>query len=86
VFLEPGDTVLLLTDGILEAQSPDNDYFGIPRVLEIAKQKRNETACEIVESLRRAVVQFAHTENMSDDVTIVVIKVEPVSHIKLGID
>ena len=75
VVLDPGDTVLLLTDGILEARSADDDLFGIQRALETVRMNCNKTAREIVESLRRAVFEFSRTEIPSDDVTIVVIKV-----------
>jgi serine phosphatase RsbU (regulator of sigma subunit) len=75
VVLDPGDTVLLLTDGLLEAQSPDGDYFGIQRALETVRMNCNKTAREIAESLGRAVFEFSRTESPSDDVTIVVIKV-----------
>jgi serine/threonine protein phosphatase PrpC len=85
VLLDPGDTILLLTDGILEAQSPDNDCFDIPRVLEAVRQKRNETACEIVKNLHHAVVEFVRTEEMNDDVTIIVIKVEPEEALSLSV-
>jgi PAS domain S-box-containing protein len=73
--LEPGDIVLLLTDGVLEAQSPDDDDFGSERALEIVRKNRSQTAREIVESLYRAILEFSRTENQRDDVTVVVIKV-----------
>jgi PAS domain S-box-containing protein len=75
--LDPGDIVLLLTDGILEAQSPDDDDFGSERALEIVKKNRNQSAREIVESLYRAILEFSRTEKPIDDVTVVVIKVAP---------
>lgn len=75
VALDPGDIVLLLTDGILEAQSPGDDYFGIERALETVRMNCNKTAHEIVECLCRAVFEFSRSENPSDDVTVVVIQV-----------
>jgi PAS domain S-box-containing protein len=75
--LDPGDIVLLVTDGILEAQSPDDEDFGSERALEIVRKNRNQTAREIVESLHRAILEFSRTEKLSDDVTVVVIKVAP---------
>ena len=35
--LNPGDLVLLLTDGIEEAESPAGDVFGAERVLEVVR-------------------------------------------------
>jgi PAS domain S-box-containing protein len=77
VLLDPGDTVLLLTDGVLEAESPNGEDFGIQRALETVRSNCHRTAREIVESLCRAAFEFSQTEHPSDDVTVVVIKSQP---------
>ena len=74
VKLERGDTVLLLTDGIDEAMSPDNSIFGIERVLEIVRSQRDKSARELVDALYSAVRQFSQNMPQQDDVTAVVIK------------
>jgi len=33
--LEPGDRVLLYTDGIVDARSPDGDFFGVSRLVDL---------------------------------------------------
>ena len=74
VKLERGDTVLLLTDGVDEAMSPDNAIFGIERALEIVRAHRNKTARELVDTLYSGVRQFSQNTPQQDDVTAVVIK------------
>ena len=74
VKLERGDTVLLLTDGIDEAMSPDNTIFGIERALEIVRTHRSKTARELVETLYAGVRRFSQNTPQLDDVTAVVIK------------
>jgi sigma-B regulation protein RsbU (phosphoserine phosphatase) len=74
VKLERGDTVLLLTDGIDEAMSPDNTIFGIERALEIVRTHLKKTARELVDSLYAGVRQFSQNTPQQDDVTAVVIK------------
>ena len=74
VKLERGDTVLLLTDGIDEAMSPDNTIFGIERALEIVRTHRSKTARDLVETLYAGVRQFSQNTPQQDDVTAVVIK------------
>ena len=77
IALEPGDIVLLLTDGIPEARSSEDVPFGDQRALEIVRENRDRTAREITESLYRAVRDFSGGKKPIDDVTTVVIKMEP---------
>jgi PAS domain S-box-containing protein len=76
ILLEPGDIVVLLTDGIHETMSPDGTILGIARVLDVVRANRTKTALEIVESLRRLVYEFCQRDQLVDDITAVVIKVE----------
>ena len=78
VALEPGDHVLLLTDGIIEAVGPDRTYFGTDRAIDVAQgPPAASPAGQIVEALHRAVRDFAGNGDLIDDVTSVVIKVGP---------
>jgi len=77
VTLSPGDIVLLLTDGIEEAESPENDLFGTERVLSIVRAHAQRTAGEILEALFIAVKNFSPGNRQADDLTAVVLKVTP---------
>ena len=72
--LSAGDILLLLTDGIEEAMSPDETIFGTERILEVVRANRGKAAREIVDALYAAVRQFAQNTPQLDDVTAVVIK------------
>ena len=72
--LESGDLVALITDGVTEAERPDQAYFGIQRALEFIQAHRQETAREIVEGLHRAVREFSDGMPQADDITAVVCK------------
>ena len=76
VQLQPGDTLLLMTDGVAEAVSPTGDYFGGDRMLQTVRDNLHLSAQEILERLYRAVCDFAHPLRPSDDVTVIVIKVD----------
>jgi PAS domain S-box-containing protein len=73
--LQSGDLVLLLTDGIDEAMSPDQSIFGIERALAIIRANSHRNAREIVEALFDGVREFSHNTPQLDDATAVVIKV-----------
>jgi sigma-B regulation protein RsbU (phosphoserine phosphatase) len=77
ISLSAGDIVLLLTDGIEEAMSPDNTFFGVDRILEVVRAHSERTAGEIVDALYRAVRDFSQDLPQLDDLTVVVVKVKP---------
>jgi len=69
--------VLLLTDGIEEAMSPDDTFFGVDPILDVVRAHSERTASEIVEALYRAVRDFSQGLPQLDDLTVVVVKVKP---------
>lgn len=76
VALDPGDTTVLLTDGFVEARSPEGDFFGQERVLEVVRANQCKPACEIISSLHGAVQKHTGKDVHGDDLTAVVIKVD----------
>ena len=72
--LYPGDRVVLYTDGIVEASAPDGELYGVPRLGEqISKCDLNTTT--IVDSVLDSLLQFTRTSHLSDDRTMVVMKI-----------
>jgi sigma-B regulation protein RsbU (phosphoserine phosphatase) len=67
----PGDTLLLYTDGITEAESPKGEQFGPDRLDTIL---RTATQSTLIPTIRAAIAQ--HTENSlrEDDQTLVVVR------------
>jgi serine phosphatase RsbU (regulator of sigma subunit) len=75
--LQPGELVVVVTDGIVEAASSKGQQFGIKRVLDTVKRHRQEPLDAILDSLFRAVTDFTHRSNQLDDMTVVLIKATP---------
>jgi serine phosphatase RsbU (regulator of sigma subunit) len=73
--LEPGDLVLLLTDGVVEAHDADEQLFGPQRMLEVVQGVRDRPAREIVNLIFDAVREFCGARAQFDDMTAVVVKV-----------
>jgi phosphoserine phosphatase RsbU/P len=67
--LQPGDRVLMYTDGILEATYGKGEEFGISR-LEQVLQKPSVSA----QSILADVQQFAHGVALADDATVVLLR------------
>jgi serine phosphatase RsbU (regulator of sigma subunit) len=74
--LEPGDVLLLVTDGVLEARDPTKQQmFGRDRTLDVIRAHRRYSAREMVETLCEAVQNFAQGRPQLDDITVIVIRV-----------
>lgn len=67
--LQPGDRVLLYSDGVLEATNSKGEEFGISR-LEEALQHPNASAQSVLEEVH----QFAHGGTLADDATAVLLR------------
>jgi stage II sporulation SpoE-like protein/GAF domain-containing protein len=76
--LEPGELVLLFTDGIVEATSPDRKLFGLERTLGIVRGHQGEAPEAILDALFHAVGDFSG-HLLHDDITAVIIKAEGIA-------
>ncbi len=68
--LEPGDLLVLLTDGVLEARNAKNEHFGIEPVCRIIDSHADATPQAIVDEIIGATRAWAPAQQ--DDVTCVV--------------
>jgi pSer/pThr/pTyr-binding forkhead associated (FHA) protein len=68
--LEPGDTLVLYTDGVSEARNPENDLYG-PERLRAAVQAAPEEVGSLGAALLADVQRFARHRPQADDLTIV---------------
>lgn len=73
--LEPGDVLLLLTDGFREAANPDGELFRESRIVETVAANSHASANDIFKALWRAARKFAEGRHQQDDMTGIVIKV-----------
>jgi sigma-B regulation protein RsbU (phosphoserine phosphatase) len=73
--LSPGDLLLLYTDGITEASSPQGEEFGRERLLEAALAAQGLPAAEMIQRLRLELERFTAGEAPADDQTLLVCKV-----------
>ena len=72
--LAEGDVLCMYTDGITEARSPEDEEFGVERLIEALREHRDESARAIGEALLAKVRAFSRLERQADDVTMVVLK------------
>ncbi len=72
--MEPGDLLVLYSDGVTEANNPNYDEFGEERFIEVLRRHRRERSEEIVEAATKALAEFASGAPQADDITMVAAK------------
>ena len=73
--LKAGDVFVFCTDGISEAMNESGEEFGSPRLAEIVRATRAQTARGIVDAIFDAVIAFRGTAPQNDDMTAVAVKI-----------
>lgn len=74
LLLEPGDVLVLYTDGLTEAQSPSGEEFGRDRLVEAVKLSLDKPAREMIATMQMAVLEWTASAGANDDVTFFIIK------------
>jgi sigma-B regulation protein RsbU (phosphoserine phosphatase) len=75
VTLNTGDVLVLFTDGVTEAMSPDGEEYGEERLEPLLQAQRGGGAAEILAAARTAIRIFTdNAPTLSDDLTMIVMK------------
>ena len=78
--LRPGQIIVIGTDGIWESRNADGTMFGKTPVLNLIRQNREGSARQILEAIIEGLDRFRRGVELEDDVTLLVIKIEPSSN------
>ncbi|MBI1803765.1 MAG: SpoIIE family protein phosphatase [Ignavibacteriae bacterium] len=77
VSLQPGDLLLIYSDGIPEAMNATKEQFGEERLCELLIKNRTRPAVELIDTVVTAVKDHAGSYPQSDDITLIVVKRNP---------
>jgi len=72
--LNPGDALILFTDGVTEALNRHKEEFGDPLLVETLLDNRLSATSDLVSGLFASVDSFAEGEEQADDIACVVIR------------
>jgi sigma-B regulation protein RsbU (phosphoserine phosphatase) len=70
--LEPGDTLVLFSDGVTEAMDPEDNEFGTDRLKQALEAQQREAVEEVQADVLAAITEFARGASQRDDITIMV--------------
>ena len=69
---EPGDVLVLFSDGVTEAANPRGEEFGEQRLAELVASLHGRPSAEIVDAVHAAVAAYTEGAPAADDITVVV--------------
>ena len=75
--LEPGDALLLYTDGACDTMAPDGDDFGEERLRQAVQTNGQCTSAELLAGIDTALSDFRQNTPLADDITLVAVRHTP---------
>ena len=72
--LKPGDSLLVYTDGVPEANNPQTELFGEERMMETLNRYADAEPEELIRRIYEAVASFADGADQFDDITMLAVK------------
>jgi sigma-B regulation protein RsbU (phosphoserine phosphatase) len=72
--VEPGDILVLYTDGVIEVMNPSGEMFGTERLEEVIRSRAADRAATLVEAVVDATRAFAGRAGYEDDFTLVILR------------
>lgn len=74
--MRPGDLLCLYSDGITECEAPDEEQYGMERLIELLREHKNEPLPRIIEVIDEAMLDFAQGLPQGDDQTVVLLRMD----------
>ena len=72
--LEPGQVLVLYTDGVTEATNKDGEEYGVERLEQAVRAGRHLSAREMIDFIHRDVLKWTDGQGAGDDITFFIIK------------
>ena len=72
--MEPGDILVLVSDGVFEQENARGEAFGEARVRSVIERHADRAASDVIAGLLAAVQSFADNATQDDDMTAVLVK------------
>jgi len=72
--LEPGDTLVLFSDGVTEAMNPNEELFGVARLREVLTGQMETPLDQIQKCVLECVENFSRGASQADDLTLLLVR------------
>ena len=75
--LDPGDTLVLFSDGVTEAADPEEHMYGVPRLCEVLTGQHDAPLDQLQKKVVDSVETFARGASQADDITLLLVRYRP---------
>ena len=75
--IEPGDKLVIYSDGVTEAENHEGKFFGTERLRNLLRENATDGCAELHARIIAAIDEYAAGALLSDDVTLVVCEYQP---------
>jgi sigma-B regulation protein RsbU (phosphoserine phosphatase) len=72
--IQPGQILVLYTDGVTEAMNPGGEEYGRDRLADAVRRTRDLPAREMIDALHRDLMTWTDGQGAADDVTFFILK------------
>ena len=72
--LEPGDSIVVYTDGVTEATDEGNEMFGADRLTEALNSEPDAPPEKCIDNVKKSIEEFKGEAEQFDDITLLAIK------------
>ena len=74
VTLAIGESVIIFSDGVSEAENPSGEEFGMERLNEVVSRNHERSSAGLRDKIESALSAFTKTAPANDDITLVIVK------------
>jgi len=74
IHLEPGEGIFLYTDGVTEAKSVSNRFFGTDRVKRVLSEHAGKDCGQVIEAMGQELEAFSENTEQFDDITMLMVR------------
>jgi serine phosphatase RsbU (regulator of sigma subunit) len=74
IIIEPGESVIVFSDGVNEAENINGEEYGMDRFKDVVKNNITKSAAGMRDKIESSVSSFTKTAPANDDITLVIVK------------
>ncbi|MEX0944541.1 MAG: SpoIIE family protein phosphatase [Balneolaceae bacterium] len=75
--MEPGDLIMVMSDGLTELFSPERELFGIERVEEMLKSSNGYSVNDMINQIKQVIKRWSGENSTEDDISVMILKYLP---------